>query len=86
MLKNKPLQQILDLARKEETQYRWLQSIQFYRDALDYISTQQKCADAGEVTEKIGFCFHRAAMQADTREEFKKRIENAIKAYAKLAS
>lgn len=81
MSNSQPLQHILDRARKEETQYRWLQAIQFYNDAVDSISTQQDYAHVGAIAERIGFCYHRAAMQAEIPEEFTKRMEEAIRSY-----
>jgi len=75
------LQHLLSLARDKETTYHWLESITFYTEALTSVVTQNEYRTDGELSERIGFCYHKAAMQAETREEFTKRIEEAIRAY-----
>jgi hypothetical protein len=81
MSKKQPLQHLLDCARREEAQYRWLQASQFYTDAVESAAIQQDHANSGMIIEKVGFCLHRAAMQAETREDFAIKVEEAISAY-----
>jgi tetratricopeptide (TPR) repeat protein len=81
MSKKHPLQQLLDRARNEEKEYRWLQAIPFYHDARDTLSSNHDYAFAGEMAERIGYCHYQAAMQAEVPNEFTTRMEKAVEAY-----
>ena len=75
---------LLSQAQEKEKEYDWLGAAEFHRKALDQMS-KTAFSKIGEVQEKIGHCFHRAAFQAETREDFKTRIESAAEAYEKAA-
>ena len=63
-------------------EYRWLEAADVYRHALGAVE-EDDFLKRGEVHERIGHCLHRAAMQAEGQEEFKKRMHRAIEAYEK---
>ena len=73
---------VFDKARSLEKKYDWLKAADLYEQALldvgknDYLKR-------GEIQEKIGHCFHKVAMQAESREEFKQRMQRAAEAYEK---
>ena len=81
MSKGQILQCILAQAEEKEKEYDWLHAIVFYKKALDQTLKQREFSKAGEIQERIGFCLHRAAMQAESQEEFKERMRRAVKAY-----
>jgi len=74
----------LSQAEEKEGKYDWLGASEFYRKALNLVS-ETDSLKMGEVQERIGYCFYRAAFQAETRENFKSRIESAVGAYEKAA-
>ena len=73
---------LAQVEEKEKT-YDWLGAVKFYKKALAQVLKQKDFLKAGEVQERIGYCFHRAAFQAETQEEFKERMQQAIEAYEK---
>lgn len=72
---------LLARARENEKNYDWIAAVEFHEKALDHSLQQRDLLRAGEVAERIGYCFHRAAMQAKSRDEFEKKIELAIGSY-----
>ncbi len=80
---NKPLQPILVRAEEKEKKYDWLRATEFYNEALADALKLKDIQRAGEIQERIGFCFHRFAMQAKTQKEFRGGIQQAIAAYEK---
>jgi len=80
MSRRKSLQPILALAKEEEKKYDWLKAAELYEQALGVVG-EKNFLEKGKIRERIGFCFHRAAMQAESREEFKERMQRAIEAY-----
>jgi len=67
-----------------EKKYDWLKAIDLYKQALGAVG-KRDFLWMGEIQERIGFCFRRAAFQAETREDFKSRIGSAVRAYEKAA-
>ena len=65
---------LLRKAKELEKKYEWLEAVTIYEQVL-------RIAERGEFLERIGFCFHRAAMQAKTQKEFRDRMHQAIKVY-----
>ncbi len=72
-------------AKKKEKEYEWLLASKFYAKALADILKKENAPAAGELQEKIGFCLQNAAMQAESREEFREKIQHSIKAYEKAS-
>jgi len=80
----------LSQAGEREKQYDWLGAAEFCRKALGLVS-EADFLKTGEIQEKIGYCFHRGAMQAESQEKFTERVRLAAEAnnkasdsYAKL--
>ena len=83
MSKIRSLQSILAQAKEKEKKYDWLRAAEYHDKAQVGILKQKDFLKAGEVQERIGFCFHRAAMQAGSQEEFRERMRHAIEANEK---
>jgi len=75
---------LLSQANEREKAYDWLSSVDLYRTALSKIPDQD-ILKTGEVHELIGYGFFRAACQADSVEEFKKRMQTSVDIYGKAA-
>jgi hypothetical protein len=76
------VEQILGKAAEREREYDWLGAAEFYRKALNLMS-ETDSLKLGQVQERMGYAFYRAAMQAENPEEFKERMQRAIEAYKK---
>jgi hypothetical protein len=72
---------LLARANEKEKKYDWIAAIEFHEKALDYSLHNEDLLRSGELADRIGYCFYRAAMQAKDRDEFEKRINLAIQAY-----
>jgi len=83
MPKSQSVQRVLVQAKEKEKRYDWLGAVEFHKKALGQVLKQKDFLKAGEIEERIGYCFHRAAMQAESREEFKERMQLAIEEYEK---
>ena len=75
------LRTILEQAGEHEKKYNWLEARDRYERARGGVD-EKGFVEKGELQEKIGYCLHRAAFQAESREEFKERMGEAIEAYA----
>jgi len=84
MSKNGHLNSILNQAKKKEKKHDWVRAVEFYEQALDVVG-KQDLLRKGEVQKRIGYCFCRGAFQAETQEEFKNRMLEAVEAYEKAA-
>ena len=80
MSKKEPIDH-LARAREKEKRYDWTAAVEFHEKALGHSLQQRDLLRAGEIAERIGYCFHRAAMQAKSREEFEEKMKLAIGAY-----
>jgi len=67
-----------------EKGYDWVGSVELYRAVLGMVPAEDVLR-AGEVHERVGYCWFRAAMQADSVDEFKKRMRLSVEAYEKAA-
>ncbi len=77
------LKHVLAQAEENERRYEWLSAIEHYNEAQFWVVEQKSFLEAGDLQERIGYCFHRAAMQANSRREFRERINLAVRAYEK---
>ena len=64
------LEKTLAQVIKREREYEWLAAVESYRKIVESISEQD--LRIGHVYERLGYAFHRAAMQAEGREEVMK--------------
>ena len=80
-----PNDQSLDFHLKEakqlEKNYDWLNAAHAYAKASEIALKKKDLLKAALLFEKIGFSFYRSALQAETKTEFKKRMNQAIKTY-----
>lgn len=81
MSQSQALQHFLARAKEKEKRYDWLTAVEFHKKALSQALKQQDFLKAGDIKERVGCCFHRAAFQAETNTDFKKRMELAGNAY-----
>jgi hypothetical protein len=83
MSKSQSVQRVLAQAKEKEKRYDWVGAVEFHKKALGQMLKQRDLWKAGEIEERIGYCFHRAAMQAESQEEFRERLHLAIEEYEK---
>jgi len=79
----KELGPLLEKTKELEKRYNWLDAADFYEQAYSLVS--EDYLTAAELQERIGFCFFRAAWQADTTDIFRNRMELAVKSYKRSA-
>lgn len=70
-------------AKELEKKYEWLQAAKIYPKASSVILKNNDLSKAAGLHEKMGFCFYRASLQAQTNIEFRKLLKQAIQAYKK---
>jgi hypothetical protein len=76
------LEAILGRSREQEKLFDWLGATESVKDALRLVPEHEGLKKA-ELHERLGYGFFRAAMQADSVEEFKKRIRLSVECYEK---
>ena len=83
-LVKKKLDLLLDRAKKLEKGYDWLCAADFYKKAAGLTEKMQDSLKAANIHDRIGYCFYRAAQQAETNNEFRRRMKLSIKAYQSM--
>ena len=78
------VEEIFGKARALEKKYDWLKATALYEQALHAVGKRDFLRN-GEIQERIGYCFYRAAFQAETQQEFKRRMELSVEAYKEAA-
>jgi len=73
----------MDKAKEQEKSYNWIGAADFYEQASSWVL--EDFLKAAELRERIGYCFLRAAFQAETNEEFRSRLKQSVEAYEKTA-
>ena len=76
------MEEILHQAELLEKKYEWLRAAESYEEALKLIPDNDYLRIA-QIYEHMGQAFHRAAMQAESQEEFRERLQRSIGAYEK---
>ena len=76
------MEEILNSAEQSEKEYEWLKAAESYEEALKLIPDNDYLRIA-QIYEHVGQAFHRAAMQAESQEEFRERLQRSIGAYEK---
>jgi len=76
-------QSFLEKAKEQEKSHGWLKAAKFYEEILH--SRTEDASFAGNVLEKIGFCYDFASRQAENVEEFVKLRQLAVEAYRSSA-
>jgi len=77
------LEPLLKKAKKLEKKYEWLQAGKCHQKAADLAIAKNETLTAADLTERVGYCFYRASLQAQSNSEFKKIIKQSILAYEK---
>jgi hypothetical protein len=75
MSKSQKLEAILDEARQREKEYDWTAAAEFYKKGVDVTLESNELLKAGELYEKIGFCYRRATY---------KKPQNSAERYAMI--
>ncbi len=83
-LDNSSLESLLNKAKEQEKKYEWLHAVDFYEKAFR-LARKVKSLKAADINERIGYCYFRAALQAETKEQFKTRMQLASKTYRQTA-
>jgi len=78
------LERVMSKATELEKNYDWMGSLELYRAALNLVP-ERDVLKAGEIHERVGYGFFRAAGQAGGVEEFKKRMQRSVESYDKAA-
>ena len=71
----------LACAVEKENDYNWIAAIEYHEKGLDYSLQHKDLLRTGEFAERIGYSYYRAAMQAKSHQEFKRKINFSIKSY-----
>lgn len=72
----------LGLAVGQEKQYDWLGAAEFCKKALGLVS-EHDFSWRGEICERLGYALYRAALQVESVDEFRERMQEAIVNYEK---
>ena len=76
------IDEVISQAKKKEKEYDWLGAAETYKKGLDSIPPHDFLR-SGELQERLGYAFRRAAMQADEVDEFRNRMRKAAASYEK---
>lgn len=82
MSRRENVEEILGKAVVLEKNYDWAKAADLYEQALRAVG-KRDFLKKGEIQERFGFCFHRGAFQAESKEDFRERMRRAIEAYEK---
>jgi hypothetical protein len=74
------VEEILHRAEQSEKEYDWLGATELYEKALNLLP-EDDFSRMGQIFERLGYAFYRAAMQAESQEEFRERMQRAIEIY-----
>lgn len=72
-------------ASEHEKQYDWIVAGDIYERILHSTLESKDMLQSSKISERIGFCHERAALQAKKTEEFRRQAELAAKSYEKSA-
>ena len=76
------MEEILHQAEQLEKEYDWVGAAESYEKALNLLP-QNDFSKIGEIYERLGYAVYRAAFQAESNDEFKKRMRQTAAAYEK---
>ncbi|MEJ2242334.1 MAG: hypothetical protein P8Y18_09355, partial [Candidatus Bathyarchaeota archaeon] len=77
------IKNLLMQAEDSEQKYEWLLAAELYKKASSIAKKRNSWLKAAKLCKKIGFCYFRAAYQAEDYPEYEERIKLAAKAYEK---
>ena len=70
MSRSQSIQRLLTQAKEKEKKHDWLGAAELHEEASDRVRRQEDFLKAGDIQERIGYCFYRAAFQAERHEDF----------------
>ena len=71
------MEEILHRAERLEKEYDWVGATESYEKALNLLP-QDDFSKRGEIHERLGYAFYRFAFQAESKDEFRHRLRQAI--------
>jgi len=74
------LEALLSREKEQERSYHWFEAVESNEKLLD-LSNNQGAVQRAQCLERLGYTLSRAAMQAEDKDEFRKRIEKSLKVY-----
>jgi len=74
------VEEILRQAEQLEKNYDWLGATESYKKGLNLLP-KDDFSSIGEIHERLGYAFHRAAFQAENNDEFRERMHQSITNY-----
>ena len=81
LLRTSDFVSIANEAEELEKKFEWLQASKCYKKIFNLAIKNNDVPNQIEFLEKAGFCFYRAALQANTNFEFKKLLNESIQIY-----
>jgi hypothetical protein len=82
MSERQELHQILSQSKKNEEAYEWLEAAASYNKALILLEKPES-SSMGDIQERLGYSFFRAAMQSEKEEDFRERMNQAAASFNK---
>jgi len=76
------VESLLSQALERERDCDWLGAVESYEKALGLVPGMDSLK-MGQVQERVGYAFYRAAMQAESVDEFRERMRQAVASYGK---
>ena len=76
------MEEILYQAEQLEKEYNWLGATELHEKALTLLP-QDDFSKMGEIHERLGYAFYRAAFQAESNNEFRDRLHQSVVSYEK---
>ena len=75
------MESLLKKGKDLEKKYEWLHAIEIYKKTRNTFAKTQEHFRSAEIEAKIGYCYYRAALQAETLSQNRDRLELAIQSY-----
>jgi hypothetical protein len=82
MSNRESFEEIIDKTEEAEKRFDWITAANLLKQALT-VTDDRGLLNRGKVQEKIGFCLHKAAFQAESKEKFEQAMHQSIEAYEK---
>jgi tetratricopeptide (TPR) repeat protein len=83
MSRREKVEEVLGKARVLEEKYQWAKAAELYKKTL--LAAGKRDLRKGEIQERVSYCLYKGAFQAETQEQFKSHMFEAVKAYEKAA-
>ena len=82
-MRDSNLESFIEKAKELEKKYEWLQAAESYKKASKILLKEKDFAKAAELAERLGYCYFKAADQAETNKEYRKLMKQAVDVYKK---